>query len=49
MQILATLLAQKVADLVALEDVNLQGKATGEAIWNGLGGLMQIGKLKRLG
>ena len=44
-----TLGKQEVTELLALEELELQGKATGEAIWNGLGALMQIGKMKKLG
>ena len=42
-------LAREGIQVVALEELELQRKATGEAIWNGLGALMQIGKMKKLG
>ena len=49
-QALATTLGkQEITELLALEELELQRKATGEAIWNGLGALMQIGKMKKLG
>ena len=49
-QALATTLGkQEITELLALEELELQRKATGEAIWNGLGALMRIGKMKKLG
>ena len=35
--------------LLVLEELDLEGIAINLPIWNGLGGLMQIGKLKKLG
>ena len=49
MQALSTLHKKGVAELLALEELDLGGMATDMPIWNGLGGLMQIGKLKKLG
>ena len=47
-QALSTLHKKGVAELLALEELDLGGMATDMPIWNGLGALMQIGKLKKL-
>ena len=51
MQALSTLHKKGVAELLALEELDLTGMTTAMPIWDGLGGLMQIqiGKLKKLG
>jgi hypothetical protein len=48
-QALSMLHKKGVAELLALEELDLKGITTAVPIWDGLGGLMQIGKLKKLG
>jgi len=49
LQALSMLHKKGVAELLALEELDLKGITTAVPIWDGLGGLMQIGKLKKLG
>ena len=49
MQAISTLHKKGLAELLALEELDLKEMTTDMPIWDGLGGLMQIGKLKKLG
>ena len=48
-QAISTLHKKGLAELLALEELDLKEMTTDMPIWDGLGGLMQIGKLKKLG